>query len=163
LATSKKLAISQLPQKNPVSGWALVKSGETAKIDIGKDAYVQAGTYQGGEWYGELETVQTGTIMEITPQVLSTGSIAVSFSVEQSYFVQPAYPNVVLTEDGSSVSTNVVVKSGETIVVGGLNFDMEKRTKSGVPLLREIPLLGYKSTSPEKREVVIYITPYAVE
>ena len=64
------------------------------------------------------------------------------------------------------VSADVAVKSGDTIVLGGLVKNSEQRSKSGVPLLGDIPILGipFRSSSKAKKreEVIVFITPYVM-
>jgi type IV pilus assembly protein PilQ len=58
------------------------------------------------------------------------------------------------------------VKSGETTVIGGIYVDTDTSTDSGVPYLKDIPLLGwlFKSNNQQKNksELLIFITPKIV-
>ncbi len=69
--------------------------------------------------------------------------------------------------DSRNATTRVVVKSGETLVIGGLIRTDETVIKSGVPLLKDIPVLGYlfKHSSKElmKSDLLVFITPTIVE
>jgi type IV pilus assembly protein PilQ len=69
--------------------------------------------------------------------------------------------------DSRNATTRVVVKSGETLVIGGLIRTDETVIKSGVPLLKDIPVLGYlfKHSSKEliKSDLMVFITPTIVE
>jgi len=61
----------------------------------------------------------------------------------------------------------VIVSSGQTAVIGGLTTEDEVESEVGVPLLKDIPLLGrlFKSTNKrmESRDLVIFVTPTIVE
>jgi type II secretory pathway component GspD/PulD (secretin) len=61
----------------------------------------------------------------------------------------------------------VVVKDRETIVIGGLITENKTILESGIPFLKDIPLLGYlfkrRSTSKGKSELIILLTPYVIE
>lgn len=63
--------------------------------------------------------------------------------------------------------TKVLVKNGETTVIGGIFIETETESEVGIPLLRSIPVLGhlFKSTrkSKDKTELMIFITPRIVE
>jgi type II secretory pathway component GspD/PulD (secretin) len=69
--------------------------------------------------------------------------------------------------DTRTASTRVIVTSGETLVIGGLVRTDEVTTKSGVPVLKDIPLLGniFRHTSKQKisLDLLIFITPTVVE
>jgi len=69
--------------------------------------------------------------------------------------------------DSRTATTRVIVKSGETLVIGGLVKTDEILTKSGVPLLQDIPLLGnvFKHTSKKavNLDLFIFVTPTIVE
>jgi len=73
------------------------------------------------------------------------------------------------TPDGTAIistrkaSTNVKVKDGQTIVIGGLIRDSLIKTQKKVPILGDIPLLGLLFKSPKstkvKTELIVFITP----
>jgi type IV pilus assembly protein PilQ len=63
--------------------------------------------------------------------------------------------------------TKVLVRDGQTTVIGGIFVESETDGASGVPLLKDIPVMGhlFKSTtkSRERRELLIFITPRIVQ
>jgi type II secretory pathway component GspD/PulD (secretin) len=63
----------------------------------------------------------------------------------------------------NQASTTVIVKDGETFVLGGLITELESDTRSQVPLLGSIPLLGHlfkkTSTSKTRGELLVFVTP----
>ena len=65
-----------------------------------------------------------------------------------------------------STSTNVRVKNGETLLIGGLIFDTDDEDVSKVPFLGDLPLIknlfNYRNTTREQRELLIFITPTVV-
>jgi type IV pilus assembly protein PilQ len=69
--------------------------------------------------------------------------------------------------DSRTATTRVIVKSGETLVIGGLVKTDDILTKSGVPLLQDIPLLGnafkHTSKSTVSVDLFIFVTPTIVE
>jgi general secretion pathway protein D len=62
--------------------------------------------------------------------------------------------------------TSAIVKTGHTVVIGGLIGETQQLIESGVPLLKDLPLLGFlfrnRSVSRERTEIAIFITPYVV-
>jgi type IV pilus assembly protein PilQ len=67
----------------------------------------------------------------------------------------------------SGVKSNIVVKEGDTIVVGGIYKETELNRVSGVPGLSKIPILGWlfksQTKEKEKREILIFITPRIIK
>ncbi len=61
------------------------------------------------------------------------------------------------------IKTNILVRSGDTAVLGGLMQDSETETITKVPLLGDIPLIGWlfksKQSSKEKKNLVVFLTP----
>jgi type IV pilus assembly protein PilQ len=62
--------------------------------------------------------------------------------------------------------SKIVVKNGESIVIGGIIIETETKTQDGVPILSSIPVLGFlfrnTKKSLEKREIIITLTPYVI-
>jgi type IV pilus assembly protein PilQ len=69
--------------------------------------------------------------------------------------------------DVRNASTRVIVKSGETLIIGGMVRTDEIVAKSGIPLLKDIPVLGnvfkHTSKSMESLDLMVFITPTIVE
>ena len=65
--------------------------------------------------------------------------------------------------DSRNAQTTVLVKDGETIVIGGLISDSMSDTISKIPLLGDIPVLGWlfkkKSTARNRSELLVFVTP----
>ena len=62
--------------------------------------------------------------------------------------------------------TSAIVKNGSTVVIGGLIGESEEATETGVPFLKDVPLLGYlfkgRSVTRTRTELAIFLTPYVV-
>jgi type IV pilus assembly protein PilQ len=111
--------------------------------------------------------VNTGITLQVTPTITSDGRI--------SMHVLPSVVQLSGTPDGvsppptatRSTDTNVIVKDGETIVIGGLIHDTQSDDVYKVPILGDIPILGYlfkkKSTSRQRMELLIFVTPRVIE
>jgi type II secretory pathway component GspD/PulD (secretin) len=69
-------------------------------------------------------------------------------------------------KNSTETTTQLIVKDGQTIVIGGLIRDTSKKEVKGVPLLMDIPFFGslLKRTdlTSEKKEVIVLITPHIV-
>ena len=171
-------AIADLPKTFRASLTALVEENE-AKVITNPHIAVRSGQVGGLRLQEELniiltnetsnfgvtralERLEAGVNLSVTPLVLDEGYIDLQLKGEVSVFV-PA-PQGEFAIDRQNVTTRVLVKSGETLVIGGLVAKQGSVTDSGVPGLRKIPVLGYlfKSQTRKDRyiETVLYITPY---
>jgi len=108
--------------------------------------------------------VDAGTELVVTPLITAQDRILLSLKPSRnSYSVVSGAGTVISTQ---SAETNVFVSDGETVVIGGLVSKEEKKTESGIPLLKDIPFLGYlfKSTSNtlSKTDLIIFVTPHIV-
>ena len=108
------------------------------------------------------ERKRVGLTLQVTPQVNREGYVTL--------FVQPSYSDVIASGFDTSLdtitraaSTLVRVKNGQTVVIGGLLTSRETEQTRKVPLLGDIPILGWLFTSTTKtkdtNDLVIFITP----
>ena len=143
-------------------------NNKTATITTSTDATVGQTVSQSGSGGGEALTTQAaerkrvGLTLQVTPQVNREGYVTL--------YVQPSYSDLVssgfdFSKDTTTraASTLVRVKNGQTVVIGGLLTSRETDQTRKVPLLGDIPLLGWLFTSKTKSksttDLVIFITP----
>lgn len=148
----------------------IARNGETANIQVGQDVPVltsqQTNSATGGA--GIISTVQyrnTGTILRIKPVIHSSDQVDLEVAQEVSSVAQNTTGGITSpTINKSSIDTKLTLKHGSTYVLGGLISNNVDRTKSGVPFLKDLPILGaaFRSTTDSNRrtELVILITPY---
>jgi len=140
--------------------------GQTAKIFIGKDQYYTISTGTEPYYYSRLEVIKVGITLEITPYVSAAGEITVDLisTVSDVTGMGATGLPVINTRD---VRTRITVQNGESLVIGGLQLDDERKSVKKVPLLGDIPLLGllFRSTKTEirKSQIVIMVTPRILE
>lgn len=141
-------------------------SGDEAQIMIGGEIPVP--TSKDGEI--SVSWREYGIMMHIKPTVDSEGKIATEFTAEISS-LDPA--NSVSTSAGyipaltsRKVGTTVTMLDGQTMAIGGLVNNIDSKTIKKIPVLGDIPILGeffkHTSTSKDKRELVILLTPTIV-
>ena len=118
------------------------------------------------------EKVPVGIILTVTPQVSSDGYISMNINVKSSTIadsptVSGSASVIPFDEINREVVANVLVKDGETIVLGGILKDTSSESTGGVPYLRNIPILGwlFKSESIQKNfeELMVFITPRIID
>jgi type II secretory pathway component GspD/PulD (secretin) len=116
---------------------------------------------------GSIQTFKAGIILTVTPQVSADGFILLKISVKNSAFDFTNDVDGIPRETAREAKANVLVRDGETVVIGGIMKDTSSFSDSGVPYLRHVPVLGwlFKKSSSEKNldEMVVFITPRIID
>ena len=111
-----------------------------------------------------FQTIQANVKLEITPYVGANGMIFVDIKPDFKTPVGQLTASVPPTINERSMRSTLEMREGETIVLGGLIEETENDSRTQVPILGSIPVLGalFSSTtkSKEKSELIIYITPH---
>jgi type IV pilus assembly protein PilQ len=111
-----------------------------------------------------FQTIEADIKLEITPYVGGDSLITVEIKPDFRTPVGQFSSNVPPTINRRALSSTVVIKEGETIILGGLVEEIESEERSQVPILGSIPLLGSLFSSTNKRqhktELIIYVTPH---
>ncbi len=137
--------------------------GEPAEIFLGRDRYftISATTSEGTTTSTRLESIRTGISLKFTPRISETGEIVVKIEPEVSDAVEGSSGLPIVNR--RKVATTVRVRDGETIVIGGLNLKSQYESKTKVPVLGDLPILGILFSSTKnvstETEVLIFITP----
>lgn len=138
----------------------LAQSGQHSDIYVGTTIPIVSTTTQGSQ---SVEMLDTGIKLIITPRTNFDGSVTLwlaTFVSDISTTLYQGYPAI----STKYAQANISVRDGETIIIGGLKFNDSKTTASKIPILGDIPILGYlfkKDTKAKKeKEVIITITPH---
>lgn len=112
---------------------------------------------------------ETGVIMQVTPRVNSGGLVTLDISqevsdVDRSVTPTNSLPSPTFLE--RNVTSRVVVQDGQTVGLAGLIRDSATTGNSGIPFLKDIPLLGLlagsQNNSRSRTELLVLITPHVV-
>ena len=107
---------------------------------------------------------EVGTILKVTPHITSENRILLHLRPERSTYEFD--PNGLIINTNNA-ETNVVVDNGQTVVIGGLTTQDLIENETGVPVLKDIPIVGYLFKYSKKeiknRDLVIFVTPTVVE
>ena len=105
------------------------------------------------------DVVPVGVTLDVTPLVSNEGTVSLTLNIIRSFVARVDAK----APDERKASTQVIVKSGQTAVIGGIFESTTAIGKSGVPGFRDIPILGTlfqaESESKSKNELVIFVTP----
>ena len=113
----------------------------------------------------EIEFLETGTKLLVRPFVCKDGYVRMEIHPEESEGIidDDNLPFETTTE----VTSNVLVKDGHTIVIGGLFREETQNARNQVPVLGNIPYLGtlfrHTNDAIQRREIIILITPHIVQ
>jgi type IV pilus secretin PilQ/predicted competence protein len=132
-----------------------------AKIQMGQKVPIKQFDESGNV---VIKFEEVGTILVVTPHITADNQILMALKPERSTFeFDPA--GVIINT--SNANTKVIVSNGQTAVIGGLTTADEVETETGIPILKDIPLLGalfkYTNKKVENRDLVIFVTPTIVE
>jgi type IV pilus assembly protein PilQ len=109
---------------------------------------------------------EVGIKLKVKPQINREGTIIMSVEPEQSFNTGRTLNNVPIINTSKS-NTTFILENGETAVIGGLIRESDTTSESKLPLLGDIPILGYlfKRQDKEKvrRELTIFITAKIVQ
>ncbi|MCZ6639123.1 MAG: type II secretion system secretin GspD [Candidatus Dadabacteria bacterium] len=126
----------------------------------------------GGVTVQTIEREPVGIRLSITPQISEGDFLNINILTEVSALRSTPVPGLNTAEFGIATTTrtadsSVVVKSGQTIVIGGLVQDRESVLQNRVPVLGSIPILGnlfkFKQRQSQKINLLILITPRIIE
>jgi type IV pilus assembly protein PilQ len=136
---------------------------QEARIMVGKEIPLIVSD-EAGNPITELKKI--GVILRCTPHVNSDGTITMDLHPELSDLSEQATVQGGVIISLQEADTRVVVRDGETAVIGGLISESDLQLRNGVPVLKDMPLLGplfrFESKTKKKRELIIFVTPKVV-
>ena len=113
-----------------------------------------------------VEMKQVGIILTVTPHITNNRQILLLLHAENSD-AQIASSDVGFVFNKQSGDTQLLVGDGETAVIGGLTVTQTTQSKSGIPILVDLPLIGRlfgeTRTDDEKRDLLILVTPHIID
>jgi general secretion pathway protein D len=120
--------------------------------------------------FSTIERIDVGITLRLTPQIAEGDYVKLDIYQEISALKQES-TLVVLTVGPTttkrSTKTSVVVKDNQTVVIGGLMQEREEENINKMPILGDIPLIGWlfknKSVDKTKTNLLVFITPHIVK
>ncbi len=107
-------------------------------------------------------TLRTGLKLNITPHIREGGEMTLEISSRMESLVGYSPEGLPLTSSSSCEST-VSLRNGKTLVMGGMNSESLIERKKGIPILKEIPVIGIlfrkKTTERVNSQLLIFLTP----
>ncbi len=113
------------------------------------------------------ELTKIGIILRVIPHVNADRTITLDLHPEVSELQSEATAQGGVIITMNEADTRVVVKNGDTAVIGGLIKNVKTNYRRGVPILKDIPFLGAlfstSSVTNKQQELVVFVTPEIVE
>lgn len=154
LATDGKIKIVSHPEITTVDN-------KEATVQVGQKIPIKQFDASGNT---VITFYDVGTVLKVIPHVTEENRILLQLRPEKSSYQFD--PNGVIINTSNAV-TNVVVENGQTAVIGGLTTKDERKTTTGIPFLKDIPLLGYLFRYTRKetqdKDLIIFVTPTIVD
>ncbi|MCZ7604979.1 MAG: hypothetical protein M5U25_02685 [Planctomycetota bacterium] len=147
----------------------MVSNRQQARIEVGQEIpYLQSSGATGGTTTASVSFKEVSIVMEVTPTVLENGLIRLEVTVT----VREVIGNVAIEGNNTPVlskresKTDVFIRDGETLVMGGLIRERERSEENGLPFLKDIPFLGYlfksANRTTSKTDLLFFLRPQIV-
>ncbi len=166
VATDANINVLSTPQ-------ILTSDNQKAEIVVGDNVPIltSQSTTTGGNFQTQVERKDIGITLRITPQILESDLVKLDVFQEISGIRRDVAADFVENQgvitSKKSVTSTVIVQNNQTVVIGGLVSDTVEESIRKVPLLGDIPLLGwlFKSRSKEtkKTNLLIFLTPHVIQ
>ena len=150
----------------------MVLDNQTAEFQVGDEVPIVTRQSTGvinpdSPVVNSIEFRDTGVLLNVTPRVSSTGLVTLEVQQEVSNVARSSASGTLTpTISTRRISSTVSVRSGQTIILGGLIDEERDNARDGLPLISRIPVLGDALSSTERvtrrTELLIFLTPRVV-
>lgn len=150
----------------------VVLNNRTASLQVGDQVPIATASAVGvvtnnAPIVNTIQLLDTGIILRVTPRVNQSGLVLLDLAQEVSASVPTNTSSINSpTIQQRRVATSVAVQDGQTIAIGGLIRDSRNRSRSGIPLLKDLPgvgfLFGQTSDQLDRTELIVLITPHVI-
>lgn len=135
---------------------AVISTKDTKSFQITNGSGDQAQT--------SFQEVEANLKLEVTPQVTNEGSINLDINLSKEQFGARPSDAAPPEKQSREIKTKVLVDNGSTIVIGGIYAFEKRESHSGIPFLKDLPLIGWlfrtlHNPATSKNEMIIFLTP----
>jgi general secretion pathway protein D len=149
----------------------LVMDNQEAEIKTGKEIPTATSTTESTEGTttsSQIEYKTVGTILTVTPHITEKGRVSMKLAIEKSdtgkstTLGSGTYPDFTTNK----ATTYAVVDNGHTLIIAGLIEESKDKSRTGIPFLSRIPILGYlfgySEDKTERNELIVMVTPHVI-
>ncbi len=144
----------------------VTSNGKAANIRSGETLYIKTLGSTAGE-SGELKEIRTGVELAVTPQISIDNQVKLNISAETSLADFSRTVDGIPVIVDNKATTTVLVRDGETTVIGGLLQLQKTKGQTSTPFLSRIPLLGNlfkeKLRKEKNIELMVFIKPQIIK
>jgi type IV pilus assembly protein PilQ len=139
-----------------------------ADILVGEETPVRViDATSNGDAKANVTFKETGIRLTVTPHVTSNRQIAMELHTERSSIQPVAAVDIGFVFQTQRADNQLLVNDGETAVIGGLTVTSVTNTRSGIPLLSGLPIIGklfsFSSQTENRRDLIILVTPRIID
>jgi len=151
----------------------LVKNNQEATINVGSDEptitrinQTQTGVSTGVTTSNEVQYRKTGIILKVKPQINDDGIVNMTVKQEVSALGAERTAEKLPSFKQRVIDTSLVVRDGTAVIMGGLIQTSNNNSNEGIPLLKDVPVLGKlfqsQSSTRTRTELVVIIVPQII-
>ncbi len=147
----------------------MARDGERSRIqNIVEEYYMMTAPINQSMFYtqSQLETIKSGTTLEITPLIGDNNDIRLDLAVEVSDSIPRGRGSDLPVVTRRTAQNSVVIRDGGTVAVAGLTENRTRDTDKRVPFFSELPLVGglFRNSDTDKatREIAVFVTAHIV-
>ncbi len=165
LATDSKAKLLAAPH-------ILVSDNREARIQVGQQVPIVTSETYGTPGVAPQRNIQyrdIGIILKAKPRVNEGGLVTLELSQEISTYstINLGVTDTEIIINKTEATTNLVVQDGQTIVIGGLIREDKQKSRTGIPFLSRIPLIGWLFGNTDdnlsRTEIIILLTPRVIK
>jgi general secretion pathway protein D len=146
----------------------VTRDNQEAKMEVAQEVPFLTGQYSTtngtGSAFQTIQREEVGTILTVTPTINEGDAVLLKLQIESSSLAGATTGAVDLITNKNVITTSVLIKDGNTLVLGGLIQDNVSNSQNEVPLLGRIPLIGelfrVRNTSKTKTDFLIFLQPH---
>jgi len=146
----------------------VTRDNQEAKMEVAQEVPFLTGQYSTtngtGSAFQTIEREEVGTILTVTPTINEGDAVLLKLQIESSSLAGATAGAVDLVTNKNVITTSVLIKDGNTLVLGGLIQDNVTNNDSSVPLLGKIPIIGElfraRNTDKTKTDFLIFLQPH---
>jgi len=146
----------------------LIVNKQRGEILIGTSEGYNNTTITEGQTTQSVLFLDTGTRLIVRPFIGSDGYIRLEIHPEHSKGTSQSYQGIVMpSKQTTEMTTNVLVRDGHTIVMGGLFREETTNARNQIPILGNLPYVGaafrYTKDTTIRKEIIILLTPHIIK
>ena len=140
--------------------------GDQVPVETQSANVLAATTATSSTVVNSINYINTGVILQVLPRINVNGTVILNIQQEVSGVTNTTAQSLTPTVSQRQIKSSVAVASGQTVLLGGLITETQQRTRSGIPVLEELPGIGNlfstNDRSSTRTEIIVFIEPQII-